>query len=81
MKKIASQTIDILKLSDEVARDSQSSALSRSLLHQGHILYEPDPKVPNRLRRQLPSGNFELGYWRNGEFVVTEINPERESDK
>lgn len=81
MKKIVSQTIDVLKLSDQVERDSQSGALSRSLLHQGHILYEPDPKVPGGLRRQLPSGNIELGCWRDGEFFVTEINHESGSDK
>tara|TARA_R110002060_G_scaffold21863_2_gene29627 strand:+ start:1308 stop:1583 length:276 start_codon:yes stop_codon:yes gene_type:complete len=81
MKKNVDKSIDILKLSDEIERDSQSGALSSHLLKQGHTLYEPDPKVTKRLRRLLPSGEIELGYWRNGEFVVTEINLERESDR
>jgi hypothetical protein len=81
MKKNVDNPLDILKLSYEIERDSQSGALSRSLLQQGHTLYEPDPATPNGLRRQLPSGNIELGYWRYGEFVVTEIDPEREPDK
>jgi hypothetical protein len=81
MKKTVDKPIDILELSDEIERDSQSGALSRSLLQQGHTLYEPAPKVPKGLRRHLPSGTTELGYWRDGEFVVTEINPESESDK
>jgi hypothetical protein len=81
MKKTVDKPIDILELSYEIERDSQSGALSRSLLQQGHTLYEPDPKVPKGLRRHLPSGNIELGYWRDGEFVVIEINPESESDK
>jgi hypothetical protein len=81
MKKAVAKALDVLDLSYEIERDSQSGALSRSLLQQGHTLYEPDPKVPKGLRRHLPSGNIELGYWRDGEFVVTEINPESESDK
>jgi hypothetical protein len=81
MKKTVDKPIDILELSYEIERDSQSGALSRSLLQQGHTLYEPDPKVPKGLKRHLPSGNIELGYWRGGEFVVTEIILKRESDK
>jgi hypothetical protein len=81
MKKTVDKPIDILELSDEIERDSQSGALSRSLLQQGHTLYEPAPKISKGLRRHLPSGNIELGYWQDGEFVVTEINPESESDK
>jgi hypothetical protein len=81
MKKNVVKSIDILKLSDEIERDSQSGALSSHLLKQGQTLYEPDPKVPKRLRRHLPSGNIELGYWRYGEFVVTEISHESEFDK
>jgi hypothetical protein len=80
MKKIVDNPLDILELSYEIERDSQSGALSRSLLQLGHTLYEPDPTVPKGLRRLLPSGNIELGYWRDGEFVVTEIDPESESD-
>jgi hypothetical protein len=81
MKKIVDNPLDILDLSYEIERDSQSGDLSRNLLQQGHTLYEPDPAIPNGLRRHLPSGNIEVGYWRDGEFVVTEINPESESDK
>jgi hypothetical protein len=73
MKKIASQTIDVLKLSDEVERESQSGALSRSLLHQSHTLYEPDTEDPKDLRRHLPSGQIERGYLSNGEFFVTKV--------
>jgi hypothetical protein len=81
MKKTVDKPIDILELSYEIERDSQSGALSRSLLQRGHTLYEPDPKVPKGLRRHLPSGNIELGYWRDGEFVVIEAILKRESDK
>jgi hypothetical protein len=81
MKKVVAKALDVLDLSYEIERDSQSGALSRSLLQQGHTLYEPAPKVPKGLRRHLPSGNIELGYWQDDEFVVIEINPESESDK
>lgn len=81
MKKNVDTPIDILELSYVIERDSQSGDLSRSLLQQGHTLYEPDPKVPRGLRRHLPSGNIELGYWQDGKFIVAEIKPERESDK
>jgi hypothetical protein len=81
MKKTVDKPIDILELSDEIERDSQSGALSRSLLQQGHTLYEPAPTVLKGLRRLLPSGTTELGYWRDGEFVVIEAILKRESDK
>ena len=81
MKKNVDNPLDILDLSDEIERDSQSGDLSRNLLQQGHTLYEPDPAIPNGLRRHLPSGNIEVGYWRDGEFVVIEAILKRESDK
>ena len=81
MKKNVDQPIDILRLSDEVERDSQSGALSQLLLQQGRTLYEPDPKLPNGLRRLLPSGKIEYGYWRDSKFIVTEINLESKSNK
>lgn len=81
MNKNIDTPIDILELSYVIDRDSQSGDLSRSLLQQGHTLYEPDPKVPRGLRRHLPSGNIELGYCQDGKFIVAEIKPERESDK
>ena len=81
MKKNVGQPIDILKLSDEIERDSQSGALSASLLQQGQTLYEPYPAIPHGLRRHLPSGKVDTGQFRDGVFIVTEINPESELDK
>lgn len=81
MKKNVDTPFDILELSYVIERDSQSGDLSRSLLQQGHTLYEPDPKVPRGLRRHLPSGNIELGYWRDDKFIVIINDPDRESDK
>ena len=81
MNKAVAKALDVLDLSYEIERDSQSGALSQILLQKGHTLYAPYPTVSKGLRRISPSGNIELGYWQDGEFVVTEVNPERESDK
>jgi hypothetical protein len=81
MKKNVDKSIDILKLSDEIERDSKSGALSDSLLKQGHTLYSPDATEPEQLIRLLPSRKIDRGHFRDGGFVVTEINLESESDK
>jgi len=68
---MAYKPLDVLKLSDEIEQDSQSGALHQILLEQGNTLYEPDPEMRDQLRRQLPSGEIERGYFRDGDFVIT----------
>ena len=81
MKKNVDNPFDIIDLSYEIERDSKSGALSDSLLKQGHTLYSPYAAKPEQLIRLLPSGKIDIGQFRDGVFVVTEINLESESDK
>lgn len=61
--------LDVMALSEEVERDSQSGHLSRELLAQGQTLYGKNPEYPDYLERITPDGKKSLGQWRNGEFV------------
>ena len=63
--------LDVLALSEEVARDSQTGKLSRELLAQGQTLYGKAPDFPEHLLRTTPDGKKSLGHWRNGEFIET----------
>lgn len=63
--------LDVLALSEEVERDSQTGKLSRELLAQGQTLYGKAPDFPDHLVRTTPDGKKSLGHWRNGEFVET----------
>lgn len=81
MNKAVAKALDVLDLSYEIQRDSQSGALSRILLQKGHTLYSPDAAKPEQLIRLLPSGKIDRGHFRDGVFVVIKIDPEREPDK
>lgn len=70
---MTNQNLDVLKLSDEIEKDSQSGDLAKELLERGNTLYSPDPKLPGHLRRRLPSGDVECGYLRDGGFVRTDV--------
>ncbi len=61
--------LDVLALSEEVERDSQSGALSQELLSQGQTLYGTSPLYPDFLIRTTPNGRKSLGHWYNGEFI------------
>lgn len=61
--------LNVLALSEEVERDSQSGKLSRELLAQGQTLYGKESDYPDHLVRTTPDGKKSLGHWRNGEFV------------
>lgn len=61
--------LDILALSEEVERDSQSGKLSRELMAKGQTLYGKNQLYPDYLERITPDGKKSLGQWRNGEFV------------
>ncbi|MEH8019545.1 hypothetical protein MN202_20105 [Rheinheimera muenzenbergensis] len=63
--------LDVLALSEEVARDSQSGKLSRNLLAKGQTLYGKAPDFPEHLVRTTPDGKKSLGHWHNDEFVET----------
>jgi hypothetical protein len=81
VNEMTNTPLDVLKLSDEIERDSQSGALHNSMLEQGQTLYEPDPDLPHVLRRWLPSGGLERGTLSNGKFVVIEVILKGESDQ
>lgn len=61
--------LDVLALSEEVERDSQSGALSQELLSQGQTLYGTSPLYPDSIIRMLPDGQKSVGCWLNGEFI------------
>lgn len=63
------KNLDVLALSEEVERDSQSGKLSRELLAQGQTLYGKNHLFPEYLERITPDGKKSLGQWRNGEFI------------
>ena len=63
--------LDVLALSEEVARDSHTGKLSRELLTKGQTLYGKAPDFAKHLVRTTPDGKNSLGNWRNGEFVET----------
>lgn len=61
--------IDILALSKEVERDSQSGALRKELLEKGETLYGITPDFPDYIKRETLDG-VSLGHLRNGKFVA-----------
>lgn len=63
------KNLDVLALSEEVERDSQSGKLSHELLAQGQTLYGKSADYPDHLVRTTPDGKKSLGHWHNGEFV------------
>jgi len=63
--------LDVLALSEEVERDSNSGVLSKKLLSQGNTLYGIDPRYPGCIIRTTPDGIRATGHWRNGKFVVS----------
>ena len=65
---LVTKNLDVLALSEEVERDSQSGKLSRGLLAQGQTLYGKEPDFPDYLVRTTPDGKKSLGHWKNGEF-------------
>tara|TARA_R110001583_G_scaffold192040_1_gene358130 strand:+ start:11715 stop:11939 length:225 start_codon:yes stop_codon:yes gene_type:complete len=60
--------LDVMALSEEVERDSQSGKLSKDLLVQGNTLYGINPVHPELIERITPDGRRTLGQWRDGEF-------------
>ncbi|MBU2877080.1 hypothetical protein [Aliiglaciecola lipolytica] len=62
------KVLDVMALSEEVARDSQSGKLSKQLLAEGQTLYGINPDYPEYLERITPDGRRTLGQWRDGEF-------------
>ncbi|MCB5228394.1 hypothetical protein JAO78_016435 [Alishewanella sp. 16-MA] len=66
--KFVTKNLDVLALSEEVERDSQSGKLNRELLVQGQTLYGKNSLFPEYFERITPDGKKSLGYWRNYEF-------------
>ena len=66
---IVTKNLDVLALSEEVERDSESGKLSRELLAQGQTLYSKNHLFPEDLERIIPDGKKSLGHWRDGEFA------------
>ena len=61
--------LDVLTLSEEVERDSQSGKLSGELLAQGQTLFGKTADYPDHLVRTTPDGKKSLGHWKEGEFA------------
>ncbi|MDX1539285.1 hypothetical protein [Arsukibacterium sp.] len=61
--------LDVLALSEEVERDSQSGQLNRELLAQGQALYGKVADYPDHLVRTTPDGKKSIGHWKDGEFA------------
>ena len=64
------KTLDVIALSEEIERDSQSGKLTMQLLAEGQTLYGKNPDYPEFLERITPDGRRTLGQWRDGEFVT-----------
>ncbi|GAA6184636.1 hypothetical protein [Aliiglaciecola sp. NS0011-25] len=62
------KSLDVMALSEEVERDSESGKLSKQLLAEGQTLYGKNPDYPEYLERITPDGRRTLGQWRDGEF-------------
>lgn len=62
---------DVLSLSEEIQRDSQSGKLSCELIAQGQTLFGINLDFPDYLERIMPDGKRSLGCWHNGEFKQT----------
>lgn len=60
--------LEVLALSEEVERDSQSGKLSHELLSYGQTLYGINLDYPNYLERITPDGKKSPGHWNNGKF-------------
>lgn len=61
--------LDVLALSEEVERDSQSGKLSSELLAQGQTRYGNMADYPDHLVRTTPDGKKSLGHCKDGEFA------------
>jgi hypothetical protein len=62
--------IDIMALSEEIERDSQSGALRKELLAKGETLYGINPDFPDYIACEKNEGSVSLGHWENGCFVA-----------
>lgn len=62
------EPLDVLALSEEVHRDSDSGKLAKYLLSQGQTLYGKNDLYPTYLERITPDGIKTLGTMSNGEF-------------
>ena len=65
--------LDVLALSEEVERESNSGVLSKKLLSQGNTLYGIDPQYPDCIIRTTPDGTKAAGNWLNGKFIVSKV--------
>ena len=62
--------IDIMALSEEVERDSQSGKLKHELLAQGNTLFGINKAYPDYIERITPDEHRTLSHLKNGEFEV-----------
>ncbi|MDP4537485.1 hypothetical protein Q3O60_14930 [Alkalimonas collagenimarina] len=63
------EPLNVLALSEEVSRDSESGKLARDLLSQGQTLYGKNALFPTYLERITPDGRKTLGRISKGKFV------------
>ena len=61
--------IDVLALSEEIEKDSQSGALCRELLAKGETLYGVNEDFPDYIECRTPDGRVSLGRLRDGKFT------------
>lgn len=61
--------LNVLGLSHEVERDSESGKLTHKLLSAGQTLYGKNPDYPDYIERMTADNRKTLGYWRDGEFI------------
>lgn len=70
--KVNMVKLDVLKLAEQVNKDSLSGSITRELLLQGNRLYESS-KEGFKLNCLHPNGQFTVGYICNGHFVSEEV--------
>jgi hypothetical protein len=62
--------VDVLAISEEIEKDSQSGALCRELLAKGETLYGVSQDFPDYIECRTPDGRVSLGCLRDGLFEV-----------
>lgn len=65
----ADEALDVLALSYDVERESESGAVAQELLTKGHTLYAPAPEGGGLLSAHYPVGSTVKGNIKDGTFV------------
>jgi hypothetical protein len=65
----ADEVLDVLALSYDVERESESGTVAREFLKKGQTLYAPAPEGGGLLSAHCPNGSIVKGRLKNGIFV------------